>query len=906
MKKALLFIGLALCSTVAFAQANNYAKVQKVKSNDENLSINLKELALQKADYKASIFTKAEGDTIRLFNFETSPTNDGIIYGADGLVTASDVVNGVNLAPNGATDPSARWQWIPDSNYLDGAAFVQTYTTLGDTSSNWHGLVSWLRYYLCNDGGFMFMSLTDVNTPTASMARTAELPHAYFQLPAVPNPDLVNNKVIDVAFTQIYWKFYDQTYIDYKVGEQWKTRAINVDGIDADITSRSAIRVRYVMPIELGSQQNITLRFRYLGGTRSNAYGYIWGVDNVAIISGGVNRWTADAQDFAGGAYGTIPQDMQIPLSWWAPVYNAGYNAVTGAELTASHIAENGTVTPIVSVEMPDLPAGDPTLATPYYINEQGLLYTDSLQNDFYYFYYMPGAYTGGHYMDSVYRDNLGYHGLPTETLGRNRVAVTATADNNLTLRWDTIAYRVVGNTTEEEQDVAGYRWGHDNGIIPAGDSYTYGYTDDGNYITPDGNFDQNGYGVYVRYTTGPVIPLDENQQPWVLRGVEIVTSPEFTAQQLNGAKMRPVTYVDMYDADETSIYFATLNNGNNNVSFTMNGSHIHNNNPYGVAEATGENYQSVNMFFPEQPELWPNTSYRVGYQLTSSCSFAAATTRSSYLNGGETYYSYDSNYVSAPWRHQFWVNNMDVLVKDPTSQYLLIASCYHDAFPLIRAIVGPREILPDANVQVICEDENAHYIQYLNETVCGNEITVPETSGPTFTIIPAGDNMVLDSLFIDGVYVPLNSYDDDGDDDFVAYDYSVIDTIDWWGHDSAFVNLERYYWTYTFRDIHGTHSIRATSHWEDLTPSGVDPVAPEVRMTLAPNPATSQVALNIKGVSGMVNCSVIDMSGRTVYDRQINAENANTIDLRSVPAGAYFVRITNDTFSKVEKLIVR
>ena len=303
--------------------------------------------------------------------------------------------------------------------------------------------------------------------------------------------------------------------------------------------------------------------------------------------------------------------------------------------------------------------------------------------------------------------------------------------------------------------------------------------------------------------------------------------------------------------------------------------------------------------------------SYRVGYQLTSSCTFAAATTRTSYLQSGDTYYSYDSLPDIAPWRHQFWPNNMDVLVQDPasTSGGLLIASCYHNSFPLIRAIVGPREQLDPASVQVICENENDHYIQYQNETVCGNEVTVPETSGPTFTIIPASENMVLDSLFVDGEYVPLNSWDEDGDDDFVAHDYSIYDTIEnYWGsgRDSVFVNLERYYWTYTFRDIHGNHSIRATSHYEEWTPTGVDPVAPEVKMTLAPNPATSQVALNIKGVSGMVNCSVIDMSGRVVYDRQVNAESANTIDLRNVPAGAYFVRITNDTFSKVEKLIVR
>ena len=57
---------------------------------------------------------------------------------------------------------------------------------------------------------------------------------------------------------------------------------------------------------------------------------------------------------------------------------------------------------------------------------------------------------------------------------------------------------------------------------------------------------------------------------------------------------------------------------------------------------------------------------------------------------------------------------------------------------------------------------------------------------------------------------------------------------------------------------------------------------------------------------NGMVNCSIIDMSGRVVYNQSINAENANVINLNSLAKGAYFVRITNEQFSKVEKLIVR
>ncbi|MBQ0160830.1 MAG: T9SS type A sorting domain-containing protein, partial [Bacteroidales bacterium] len=48
------------------------------------------------------------------------------------------------------------------------------------------------------------------------------------------------------------------------------------------------------------------------------------------------------------------------------------------------------------------------------------------------------------------------------------------------------------------------------------------------------------------------------------------------------------------------------------------------------------------------------------------------------------------------------------------------------------------------------------------------------------------------------------------------------------------------------------------------------------------------------------------DMSGRVVYSQNMNAESAQVISLNNLAKGAYFVRITNDKFSKIEKLIVR
>ena len=118
---------------------------------------------------------------------------------------------------------------------------------------------------------------------------------------------------------------------------------------------------------------------------------------------------------------------------------------------------------------------------------------------------------------------------------------------------------------------------------------------------------------------------------------------------------------------------------------------------------------------------------------------------------------------------------------------------------------------------------------------------------------------------------------------------------------------LERNFWTYTFESDDTTaHTISITTEYAEWAFNDIDPVAANVTMLLAPNPATSQVAMTLKGVTGMVNCNIIDMSGRVVYNNVLNAERSNSIDLSNVPAGAYFVRISNDSFVKVEKLIVR
>ena len=74
----------------------------------------------------------------------------------------------------------------------------------------------------------------------------------------------------------------------------------------------------------------------------------------------------------------------------------------------------------------------------------------------------------------------------------------------------------------------------------------------------------------------------------------------------------------------------------------------------------------------------------------------------------------------------------------------------------------------------------------------------------------------------------------------------------------------------------------------------------------LQPNPASTSANLTIEGVRGNVEYSLIDINGRTIFNKTINANSTEQIKLEGLARGTYFVRVTNSTFTKVEKLIVK
>jgi len=95
------------------------------------------------------------------------------------------------------------------------------------------------------------------------------------------------------------------------------------------------------------------------------------------------------------------------------------------------------------------------------------------------------------------------------------------------------------------------------------------------------------------------------------------------------------------------------------------------------------------------------------------------------------------------------------------------------------------------------------------------------------------------------------------------------------------------------------------TANFEaDDEPQGIDDVVAGT-MSLYPNPASSNVTVNVEGFEGQVNVDIVDMNGRVVISQTIR-NSQFTFDVSNLSQGAYFVRVTGEQQTAVRKLIVK
>ena len=865
MKKTLMVLTFALCASFAFAQTATLHQKGEVKAQAKTTAIQNGYTGV------SSIFTK---DEVALTTVDFHAENEGY--------TTGTIVGGVE--GHSQTADFAFWRRIPNVDSLTLVNEAQIYAYMATWMNGIPNFVSNMQYFADSSvastaNGYMFCSMIDQRSDASGNF------NCFIQ---IDNIDASTATVVDVRFYQFYRKFYDFCYLDYKVNTSatatWQEIEINVTGVDVEVNSNMKGFHRVTLPLEVAGQSDISVRIRYksLDDHRSNAYGYYWAIDDVSILSCDPDRLRkAAAEEYVEGNYGLIPMGLQVTPAWYSLVQNIGSNPQNNVIATLHHldatqvndsgigIFNNQTIAPIQTKEV--------------IVDKSGLLLPDSL------------VYRGWY----GYADHSTPHGtgdpLPTNVPGDNYQYVT-TGNSTTSLTYDTMLYNV---TTALPNNT--YRWGHDNGVLvyyPT-NQWLYGYVNHGGtwYITEDNedvHFENAGYMVTSRFTTDANVP-----EGWVIRGVELVASPVNDFHN-TGTKISGVLLQDVYDGG--NVGFNTVNTGANVKEITsndVNDENIIGRNSAGYLELG--NYRTVVIDFPEQPALEPYTSYRVGYAIEEEGYFCVAREAlGSYRLASpsrpddlDTIIYFRNNEATAKYAKVYKPNQYQSYFRDPIRSNDNSGFAYYsENNPMIRLLIGPAQEVSRVDINVECENTEFGYVTYAGNEVCETTITPVEGSSVSLTGA-AGEGCMVLKCIVDGVEVePWNEDTEEGDPHFILIPEQETETSP----------VTAIHGRYTFEHVQGNHTIKFV--FGELV--SIDPVAANVRMNLQPNPATSQVKLNIEGVTGMVNCALIDMSGRVVYSQNINAETAQVINLDGLAKGAYFVRITNDKFSKIEKLIVR
>ena len=855
MKKTLMVLTFALCASFVFAQsATPYVKgVAKAST---------KEAKIQK-NCGSSIFTKDETTLLTVdFSANNSGYSTGIISGGiEGHAQNYDYatwhrwpnVDSLTLVNASATYPYITQAWGGP------AYFRQSIFNMADSSTS------------TAENGFMLMMMIEQRTPLSGNF------NAYILIDSI---DVSTANVVDVRFFQRYRKYYDNCYIDYCTnGTTWNEVEINTTGIDVSVNADLRGFISYSLPVAAASGDNLSIRIRWKSLDANRAtYGYWWLIDDVSIIAADENRMKKFGEEYVEGNYGMIPQGLQINPAWYGIVQNNGYNTQNNVIATLHHLnAAQDVETEIDMFNNQSVPFDE---YKELIVDRYGWILPDSLD------------YRGWYgYIDHT-PNGTGID-LPTSTLGDNYMFTTV-SNSNVNLTFDTMYYRVTG------LENGAYRWGHDNGVLvylPT-NYWLYGFVLVGKnwYVTDDAeevHFYQAGYTVTTRYTTDATVP-----EGWVIRGVELVASPVKNFHS-TGARISSVLQYDEYDGG--SVSFISILTGANVKEITaadVNDSTVIGRNSAGYLEPG--DYHTVVIPFPEQPALEPNTTYRVGYSMEDDSYFALAhESYGSYRMASptrpddyDTIIYFRNNEATAKYANYYYPNQYQNYFNDPSYGGPNRSSgfaYYQELNPMIRLLVGPAQAVNRVNISIECENDDFGTVAYGGNEVCGSTITPVE--GSTASVVASTATWcTVEAVIVDGVEIePWDDITEEGDQ-----------------HLNAIYDSASHVWVYQydFANVQGDHTIKFVfAEGETIS---IDPAAAGVRMNLQPNPATSMVNLNIEGVTGMVNCMLIDMSGRVVYNQNINAETAQTINVSNLAKGAYFVRITNDKFTKVEKLIVR
>lgn len=840
-----MVLSFALCASFAFAQTNRVVGQVKADDNRQVARQNVTASVQNGAsvNYKGSIFAK--DDTIALFDF-SMPVNDDNANYSFGVIGANETIGGT--AEPQHVQPYAgatwhRWYGVDSVSLLVNQNMESVYPEVGFVYGNPYYLHS-ASNRLDTDYCSSLNGWVMLDIWGGAEDGSGSI-NAYIAFDPVNTSDV---QLFSVRMFEFYYRYSESMFVDYSTdnGATWNTMQINTNVQSNDQYWGYA---RFMMPSAAAAGNSVLLRLR-LKSTHTRGYGYYCMLDDVAITKNPADAFTINDEYWLAGAYQQMPQGMQLPVEWASQIINAGTNDQTNVQLKMDNVY-SGNATNVHTWNLNTIPS------------EQDSIYDLSTTASF-----------------------------PTSNLGDNFITMTLASDNIAARPYDTILYKV--NDVQE----GSYTWGRDNGVLNAQHSFLFGYdtntyTDEEgahHYVTENSPYYMNqGNTIYVLYETGNTIPTDGAGQPWVIRGVEYVVAVDEDVVSSLPATIAPEIVRDSSTGDGY-VRFLGVNTGIS--SYTTNPATEYNdpiemrNAGYYVAD---DGYNTVRINFPIQAELMPNQQYHVGYSLVEDARFAVAHTASTYYTTwDDENLRYKANYFynnaqMAKYANNFTYGNAslakgsDALIYNPIEGYSW-AGRYVSYFPMIRLLVGPRDATKSISVTCAFEDDDEELGGVYSASLsglCGSSMNIVEGSSTRIYVIPETDYTVF-TMTVDGTAVDVSSLPTE----IIQETYTA------------------YY--YEFNNVTDDHQVAVSFA------VGIDDVAARVKMNLQPNPASSNVKLNIAGVTGYVNCDLLDMSGRTVRSSRINAETENVINLNGLAKGAYFVRITNNDFTKVERLIVR
>ena len=870
-----MVLSFALCATFAFAQTNSLTRTYKAVDNSGAEKV--VSTPTQEAGYTGSIFTK-DDDAIFYCGFKTADVG----Y-TTGVIGQGDQIDGTAATPHAQVAFHSTWRRFPSNDTNAIKATIGTQANYPASWDMWGQSATGGQYYssIYNfaspsaDSGIMVMTMQDASMTAWGGHGTVAAFNAYIKFGPI---NTTGETLVRVRFYQKYrCNNADKCYIDYSGnGSTWYQYEINVRNVDVATHANIMGWKTVTMPLAVANTPTAYFRIRWNKDAPDGVgyTGWFWYVDDFYVLPALDNSLNLVSNQYFEGFYQLLPQNLQVPVVWVNEFANNGKNtqsSFTGHVWTYANGATSATE--LVSKNLGDV-TPDPMDVRSIVIDPLG--WYDSLSDYNGWGYYSSGHRTGD------------YASLPTSTLGRYHFYTDITSNHidhiyGDTSTFDTLGYDVNMYTTADGHSYG--VWGRDNGVVRLNSYYATDVTQvTSNGVTyttsyEDGHATEAGYSVMVSYVTGNSVPQDANGNPWRILGMEL-TASTVTGMQSPGARLVTCLYADLVDDSNTSsVSFRAVDHGAS--TYTVKASDVisasilsDTTTPFTYETYRSADNPTIKIMFPNQPELMANTAYRAGYQLDEDADFLVAAATNYYYNDEGRATGFYNEPGMESYGHILNVDNyysiLHIAPLDADFHFLPA-----ETYPMIRLLIGPYYYIPKFAIHLECDNADfGGFIDGNYNDLCGTTDSVPMNGSASYLIMPQ-QGYDIDQVWVDGV--PTTDYEINLDADSVAY--GVL----------------------TLENVNASHTLRCS-----FKPHvGFDPVA-NVSMRLQPNPASSNVRVVMKGVTGNVNMSLIDMSGRVVTTSQFNAENGTTINVSNLAKGAYFVRITNDKFSKIEKLIVR